>query len=186
MLVLGDIAVVVKDAKAAAKWWNEKLGFEVRDDMDHWVTVASPRDNVLLHLCSGWAAPESGNTGIGFFAADVAAEEKELRAKGVEFTTPTTTESWGTMAMFKDPDGNEFAILQVPPRGPARPPAREEGRPEGACAQRRGPQEGRPQGGAEEGREESGRQEGRREEEREAPGLSARPLFNVATESTMT
>lgn len=129
MLVLGDIAVVVKDAKAAAKWWNEKLGFEVRDDMDHWVTVASPRDDVLLHLCSGWAPAESGNTGIGFFAADVAAEEKELRAKGVEFTTPTTTESWGTMAMFKDPDGNEFAILQVPPadlrgRLPARKAAR--------------------------------------------------------------
>ena len=31
---------------------------------------------------------------------------------GVEFTTPTTKEDWATYAMFKDPDGNEFYIIE--------------------------------------------------------------------------
>jgi len=30
----------------------------------------------------------------------------------VQFTTPTTKEDWGTYAMFKDPDGNEFYIVE--------------------------------------------------------------------------
>ena len=39
-------------------------------------------------------------------------EERALRKAGVEFTTPTTTEDWGTYAMFKDPDGNEFWLIE--------------------------------------------------------------------------
>lgn len=35
---------------------------------------------------------------------------RELKAKGVEFSTELTTESFGTYAIFKDLDGNEFWI----------------------------------------------------------------------------
>src|SRR5436190_10803164 len=39
-------------------------------------------------------------------------EEAALRKLGVEFTTPTTKEDWATYAMFKDPDGNEFYLIE--------------------------------------------------------------------------
>ena len=35
---------------------------------------------------------------------------QELVARGVEFVTPPQKEPWGTFAMFKDPDGNQFML----------------------------------------------------------------------------
>ena len=109
MLKLTSMAVVVRDAKKSAKWWNQKLGFEIRSSDGHWITVAPKGLNFELHLCEHEPL-EQGNTGIGLVAADVAAEEKRLRALGVKFTKPTTKASWGTSATFADPDGNEFTI----------------------------------------------------------------------------
>jgi lactoylglutathione lyase len=109
MLKLSSMAVVVKDGKKSAKWWSEKLGFEIRSGEGHWITVAPKGLAFELHLCENDPL-EPGNSGIGFVAADVAAEEKKLRALGVHFTRPTTKSAWGTSATFADPDGNEFTI----------------------------------------------------------------------------
>ncbi|HVE78246.1 MAG TPA: VOC family protein [Gemmatimonadaceae bacterium] len=35
---------------------------------------------------------------------------EELSAQGVKFAAPPRTESWGTSAIFSDPDGNQFVI----------------------------------------------------------------------------
>ena len=59
--------------------------------------------------------PEDGE-GVGTFqrmafqADDVEATWKELRSRGVEFTQEPKVESWGTTAVFKDPDGNTFVL----------------------------------------------------------------------------
>jgi hypothetical protein len=33
-----------------------------------------------------------------------------MREKGVEFSKEPKKESWGTSAVFKDPDGNQFVL----------------------------------------------------------------------------
>lgn len=109
-VVLGDVAVVVRDAKASAQWWKG-LGFEVRDDSGHWVTVAPRGANVVLHLCQG-PPPEEGNTGIGFFVDSVEEVEKAWGAKGVRFTVPRTVGEASVQARFVDPDGNEFWLFE--------------------------------------------------------------------------
>ncbi len=109
MLKFGDVAVVVSDAQKAAVWWREKLGFEVRDNEGHWVTVAPQGSDALIHLCET-TPREKGNTGIGFLAKDVMKAAKELESKGVRFTKPAEKAPWGAFAMFADPDGNEFWI----------------------------------------------------------------------------
>ncbi|MGQ0796491.1 MAG: VOC family protein [Methanobacteriota archaeon] len=111
MLKLSSIAIVVSDGKKAARWYEDKLGLEVRDRQGHWVTVSSKDASVVVHLCEGDEL-EPGNTGICFLAKDVAKEQKTLEAKGVKFTQPATKEDWGTSAMFSDPDGNEFWIYE--------------------------------------------------------------------------
>lgn len=107
----GSVAVVVSDGKKSAQWYKEKLGFEVRDSEGHWITVAPKGSDLVIHLCEGDKL-EPGNSGFGFYAKDVTKEEADLRKKGVKFTSPTKKESWGTYAMFADPDGNEFWLLQ--------------------------------------------------------------------------
>jgi hypothetical protein len=40
----------------------------------------------------------------------VEATTKTLKGKGVEFTKDPQAESWGTFAIFKDADGNQFVL----------------------------------------------------------------------------
>jgi predicted enzyme related to lactoylglutathione lyase len=105
-----DIAIVVSDAKKSAQWYKENLGLEVRDNEGHWITVAPKGSNVLLHLCET-SLLEKGNTGIAFCVDDLDRTYREMSGKGVEFTTEPKKTEWGTYAMFKDPDGNEFWLL---------------------------------------------------------------------------
>ena len=105
-----DVAVVVSDANKSADWYREKLGFEIRDKEGHWVTVAPKGSEVVLHLCESKPL-EQGNTGIAFSVDDLDSVYKELSGKGVEFTVKPTKEEWGSYAMFKDPDGNEFWLM---------------------------------------------------------------------------
>lgn len=108
----GDVAVVVNDAQESAKWWKQKCGFEIRDRMGHWVTVAPPGSTgIVLHLCKN-GTREEGNTGIGFYVDDVAAIEKAWTAKGVKFTRSTTQGEASISAMFADIDGNEYWLFE--------------------------------------------------------------------------
>ena len=106
---MNTLAVVVRDEKKAAKWYQQKLGMKLQDRFPHWHTVVAKGSKVRIHLCPD-SRPEKGNTGIAFAVDDVAKEEKALRKKGVRITVPTKKESWGTYFMFADPDGNEFWV----------------------------------------------------------------------------
>ncbi len=55
---------------------------------------------------------EPGNTGIGLVAEDLRKTFEVLKEKGVEFTVEPREEEWGTYAMLKDPDGNEFWLFE--------------------------------------------------------------------------
>ncbi len=109
---LSSVALVVSDAKKSARWYKEKLGFEIKSREGHWITVAQKGIPVEIHLCEKFHPLEPGNTGFSFTSKDVVKEQKALESKGVKFTTPTTKEDWGTYAMFADPDGNEFWLVQ--------------------------------------------------------------------------
>jgi len=107
----GSVAVVVSDGKKSAKWFKEKLGFEVRSQQGHWITVAPKGSDLVIHLCEGDTL-EPGNTGFAFYVKDAMKEEAGLRKKGVKFTSPVKKESWGTTGAFADADGNEFWLIQ--------------------------------------------------------------------------
>src|SRR5438132_14252641 len=110
MMRLTTIALVVSDAKRSAKWYTEKLGFEIRDHQGHWITVAPKKENIAFHLCEGLHPLEPGNSGISFVAKDVKMDERALGKVAVEFTTRTTTDGRGTYAMFNDADGEDVCL----------------------------------------------------------------------------
>jgi predicted enzyme related to lactoylglutathione lyase len=47
---------------------------------------------------------------VTFWCDDVFATAKIFKSKGVELAAEPKKEIWGTMAKFKDPDGNEFVF----------------------------------------------------------------------------
>lgn len=119
MLALADVAVTVKDAKASAAWWKEKLGFEsftIGPPNGHALMIAPPGERFVLHLCEGFADVEPGNTGIAFVTDALEERVQKMVDRGVEFPEPYTPTDWGGSAKFADPDGNVFWMLGAPTR----------------------------------------------------------------------
>lgn len=116
MFAIADVAVVVSDAKASAKWWNEKLGFVVHTmpGTGHGILVAPPGERLILHLCEGFAPVEPGNSGIAFVTEGIETRVHQMKAAGVAFPEPLTKAEWGGMAKFADPDGNIFWLFETP------------------------------------------------------------------------
>jgi catechol 2,3-dioxygenase-like lactoylglutathione lyase family enzyme len=117
MIVVSDVAVTVKDAKASARWWEEKLGFSshtVGPPGSHAVMVAPAGDRFVLHLCEGFAPVDPGNTGIGFVTDEIDPLVERMVAGGVEFPVPLEGGAVGKRAQFADPDGNIFWLIGAP------------------------------------------------------------------------
>jgi len=110
-----SVAVVVSNGKRSARWYSEKLGFE-SSVQGHWVTVWPKGAAWKIHLCQRPKSKlEPGNTGISFYAKDVEGTVKELKKRGVKFETDFTKSEWGSLAMLKDPDGNDIWINEDAP-----------------------------------------------------------------------
>ncbi len=116
MIAIADVAVVVSNAKASAKWWAKNLGFSTYTvgGSGHAILVAPPGDRFVLHLCEGFAPLEPGDTGIAFVTDEIDALAARMAQGAVSFPVRPKKEKWGTMAKFADPDGNIFWLLEVP------------------------------------------------------------------------
>jgi catechol 2,3-dioxygenase-like lactoylglutathione lyase family enzyme len=113
-----SVAVVVSDRKKAVDWYTRTLGLDVIDQEDHWITVGRKGRPGVLHLCevaqvdpSGKLEP--GNSGILLWlpGKDFRESCAALKARGVSFAEEPRTESWGSYAMIRDPDGNEHCVM---------------------------------------------------------------------------
>lgn len=111
------VSIPVHDQDASLKFYTEKLGFKVLTDQpfnpgQRWIELLIPGAPSRLALFT----PEGHENRIGgfqpvtFWCDDVFATTKLLKSKGVEFAQEPKSEIWGSMAIFKDVDGNQFVI----------------------------------------------------------------------------
>lgn len=112
-----SIAVVVSDRRKAQAWYTEKLGLDLIDSEDHWVTVGRKGRGGLLHLCQVTeydpkGVLEPGNSGIMLRlpGPDFEASCHALKGQGVEFSHEPEKADWGWWAVVRDPDGNELTL----------------------------------------------------------------------------
>src|SRR5690348_5336227 len=95
MTTMNSIATAmfsVTDQQAAAAWYTEKLGWELRtdvtfgegDDAGRWVEVAPPGSTAVIALNTAWGETTAGGTAVGVEASDVRAERSRLSDAGVE------------------------------------------------------------------------------------------------------
>jgi len=111
---IATVAVMVSDEDKAKKWYKSKLGFEIMSNESHWIVVGPKGSLTGLHLCPDEKL-EPGNQGIVLKSDNVEKTCQELKKKGVEFTRELAKSEWDEeviYAMFKDPDGNEFWLMQ--------------------------------------------------------------------------
>jgi len=110
-------SIPVHDQDAALAFYTSKLGFIILtdqpfNDSQRWIelTIPGAQTGIVLFTPPGQEGRIGQFTGISFLSADVQKTYEEYAARGVEFLKPPTTEPWGTSAIFKDVDGNQFVL----------------------------------------------------------------------------
>jgi len=130
---MSHVMIWVKNQQEALEFYRDKLGFEVDTDAmvgeDYrWLTMriksqpgfeiilAEPKAGMMLDEESAAqlrSLLDKGVLGGGVFDADdIFKTYEELKARGVEFKGPPTTQSWGTATVMKDNSGNWFSLSQ--------------------------------------------------------------------------
>ncbi len=111
------VSIPVRNQDAALNFYTTKLGFKVATDQpfgngQRWIELRIPGSdtNLALFTPPGHENRIGGFQPTTFWCDDVFATAAELKAKGVELAAEPKKEPWGTMAKFRDPDGNEFVF----------------------------------------------------------------------------
>ena len=137
MIKIASAHLWVHDQEVALKYWTEKVGMEVRQDVSlpdlgstfRWLTVG-PRgqDDVSIVLMAVPGPPvmdeatrqqvldvtAKGFAGTVFLTTDdCQATYEELNARGVEFTEEPHEMPYGIDCGFRDPSGNSVRLTQL-------------------------------------------------------------------------
>ena len=118
-LTIGYVNVYVSDLDKAIRFYRDTLGLPqtIGDASFGYLGFAAG----AVRLGVARVDPEGeqanligGHTGVGFAVSGLVKTAAELEVRGVEFTMSPSKQPWGGfMAMFKDPDGNEYYLDQL-------------------------------------------------------------------------
>ena len=115
------VAIPVSDVDRAKAFYSERVGFVV--DHDHWVSdevrfvQLTPRGSACsIAIGLGVTEAEPGSVkGMQVVVADIEAAHSQLVDRGVD-VSDVQDFPWGRFVFFQDPDGNAWAVQQIPPR----------------------------------------------------------------------
>jgi predicted enzyme related to lactoylglutathione lyase len=116
------VAVPVSDVDRAKAFYTEQAGFNA--DHDHrvsdelrFVQLTPPGSACSIAIGQGiMDTPPGSVQGLQLVVADIEAARAELLERGVE-VGEVQDFPWGRFVFFSDPDGNGWAVQQLPPRG---------------------------------------------------------------------
>jgi catechol 2,3-dioxygenase-like lactoylglutathione lyase family enzyme len=115
------IAVPVSDVDRAKAFYTEKVGFiedhdnTVSDEI-RFVQLTPPGSACSITFGKGIVdSPPGSVKGLQLVVDDADAARAELVERGVE-ASELQDLPWGRFVFFNDPDGNAWAVQQLPPR----------------------------------------------------------------------
>jgi predicted enzyme related to lactoylglutathione lyase len=116
------VPVPVTDVDRAMAFYAEKIGFHV--DYDHRVTdelrfvqLTPPGSACSIAIGTGLTEMQPGSIkGLQMVVADIQEARDELLRRGAD-VSEIEVHPWGSFVFFSDPDGNTWALQQIPDRG---------------------------------------------------------------------
>jgi len=117
------VAIPVTDVDRAIEFYKDKVGFNL--DHDHTVNenlrfVQMTPLGSSCSICFGIGIADNMKPGsikgLQMVVKDAQAACDELKNRGVD-VTDVDTQVWGKFVYFNDPDGNAWALQELPPRG---------------------------------------------------------------------
>ena len=115
------VQVPVTDVDRAKAFYTDRAGFHA--DHDHQVTddlrfvqLTPPGSACSIALGSGLGDMRPGSVqGLQLVVSDIGVAHASLRERGVQ-VSEVQEFPWGSFVFFSDPDGNRWAVQQIPAR----------------------------------------------------------------------
>ena len=115
------VAIPVTDVDRAKAFYAEQVGFAV--DHDHrvsdevrFVQLTPPGSACSIAIGLGVTEAEPGSVkGMQVVVADIERAHAQLVDRGVD-VSDIQDFPWGRFVFFQDPDGNGWAVQEIPPR----------------------------------------------------------------------
>lgn len=115
------VAVPVSDVDRAKAFYVDKIGFNpdhdhtVSDDL-RFVQLTPPGSGCSIAIGKGLTGAKPGSVeGLQLVVKDIEAAKAELAGRGLDVGAIQDF-PWGRFIFFADPDGNRWAVQQIPPR----------------------------------------------------------------------
>lgn len=124
MMRLAALTLIVPDYPAGLAFYRDVMGFTVTADVDQgrkrWITVQPPGGGAELVLARADSAAQvaaigaqgGGRVWLFLETTDFAADHAAMQAAGVMFEEPPRHEPYGIVAVWRDPFGNRWDLLQ--------------------------------------------------------------------------
>jgi catechol 2,3-dioxygenase-like lactoylglutathione lyase family enzyme len=115
------VAIPVSDVDRAKAFYTEGVGFNADHDYTvseeiRFVQLTPPGSACSIAFGKGIVETEPGSVqGLQLVVPDINAARTELVGRGVE-VSEVQNFPWGAFVFFNDPDGNGWAVQQLPAR----------------------------------------------------------------------
>ena len=121
---IGAISILVPSYEEGIAFFVETLGFDLIEDTPQpgkrWVVVAPSGGGTALVLAQPTTPAQESSMGaqagdrVGFFlhVSNFAASYEAFLAKGVRFREKPRSEPYGIVAVFEDPWGNAWDLIE--------------------------------------------------------------------------
>ncbi len=113
------VNVPVSDVDRAKAFYTDKAGFNEDNDATvndeiRFVQLTPPGSGCSISIGRGLSDTEPGSVrGLQLVVEDINAARAELSERGVE-VSDVQVFPWGSFVFFSDPDGNGWAVQQLP------------------------------------------------------------------------
>jgi catechol 2,3-dioxygenase-like lactoylglutathione lyase family enzyme len=115
------VAIPVTDVDRAKAFYVDQVGFHPDHDYQvneqlRFVQLTPPGSACSIVMGTGITEmPPGSQKGVQVVVADAEAARRQLIEHGVD-ASDVDVQPWGSFVNFSDPDGNTWALQQLPPR----------------------------------------------------------------------
>lgn len=130
MQMIATVTLLVPDYDEAIRYYRDALGFELVEDTvlsagKRWVLVAPPKTpgtQLLLAKAAGLEQlaaignQAGGRVFLFLYTSNFERDHALFLSRGVQFLEEPRKETFGLVAVFSDPFGNKWDLIQPTPR----------------------------------------------------------------------
>ncbi len=111
---VSNVWVPVEQMDRALGFYRDVLGLSVKMESPEWSELEANGLSIGLNAREAKGASADGGAVITFHSEDIEGEKSDLEGKGVRFTGDVSSYDWGSVAPFKDSEGNDLQLYAPP------------------------------------------------------------------------